>query len=90
MFVPWHFILFQSAAGVLALMPGPGIFYVAASALAGGRDGVHGNRPTVVPAGVRLSDVPRSSGYGTSRTSVSLEGLAASAVGFPMSRLRKA
>jgi threonine/homoserine/homoserine lactone efflux protein len=37
MFDPWHFILFLSAAGVLALMPGPGIFYVAARTLAGGR-----------------------------------------------------
>jgi threonine/homoserine/homoserine lactone efflux protein len=37
MFDLWHFILFLSAAGVLALMPGPGIFYVAARTLAGGR-----------------------------------------------------
>ncbi len=37
MFDPWHFVLFVSAAGVLALMPGPGIFYVAARTLAGGR-----------------------------------------------------
>ncbi|MBA4096147.1 MAG: RhtB family transporter [Rhodospirillum sp.] len=37
MFDMWHFILFLSAAGVLALMPGPGIFYVAARTLAGGR-----------------------------------------------------
>ena len=37
MFDPWHFVLFLSAAGVLALMPGPGIFYVAARTLAGGR-----------------------------------------------------
>src|SRR5919108_299152 len=37
MFDLWHFVLFLSAAGVLALMPGPGIFYVAARTLAGGR-----------------------------------------------------
>lgn len=37
MFDPWHVMLFLSAAGVLALMPGPGIFYVAARTLAGGR-----------------------------------------------------
>ena len=37
MFDMWHFVLFLSAAGVLALMPGPGIFYVAARTLAGGR-----------------------------------------------------
>lgn len=37
MFDLWHLILFLSAAGVLALMPGPGIFYVAARSLAGGR-----------------------------------------------------
>jgi threonine/homoserine/homoserine lactone efflux protein len=37
MFDFWHFVLFLSAAGVLALMPGPGIFYVAARTLAGGR-----------------------------------------------------
>src|SRR4051812_3198334 len=37
MFDFWHFVLFLSAAGVLALMPGPGIFYVAARSLAGGR-----------------------------------------------------
>jgi len=37
MFDLWHFMLFLSAAGVLALMPGPGIFYVAARTLAGGR-----------------------------------------------------
>jgi threonine/homoserine/homoserine lactone efflux protein len=37
MFDLWHFILFLSAAGVLALMPGPGVFYVAARTLAGGR-----------------------------------------------------
>jgi threonine/homoserine/homoserine lactone efflux protein len=37
MFDLWHFILFLSAAAVLALMPGPGIFYVAARTLAGGR-----------------------------------------------------
>jgi threonine/homoserine/homoserine lactone efflux protein len=36
MFEPWHFLLFLSAAGVLAVMPGPGIFYVAARTLAGG------------------------------------------------------
>jgi threonine/homoserine/homoserine lactone efflux protein len=33
----WHLVLFFLAAGTLALMPGPGIFYVAARALAGGR-----------------------------------------------------
>ena len=33
----WHFVLFLAAAGMLALMPGPGIFYVAARTLAGGR-----------------------------------------------------
>jgi threonine/homoserine/homoserine lactone efflux protein len=37
MFDFWHLVLFLSAAGVLALMPGPGIFYVAARTLAGGR-----------------------------------------------------
>lgn len=37
MFDLWQLILFLSAAGVLALMPGPGIFYVAARSLAGGR-----------------------------------------------------
>src|SRR5690348_6547307 len=37
MFDLWHFVLFLSAAGVLALVPGPGIFYVAARTLAGGR-----------------------------------------------------
>ena len=37
MFDLWHFILFMVAAGMLALMPGPGIFYVAARTLAGGR-----------------------------------------------------
>jgi threonine/homoserine/homoserine lactone efflux protein len=37
MFDPWHVILFLSAAAVLALMPGPGVFYVAARTLAGGR-----------------------------------------------------
>jgi threonine/homoserine/homoserine lactone efflux protein len=37
MFDLWHFIVFLSAAGVLAVMPGPGIFYVAARTLAGGR-----------------------------------------------------
>jgi threonine/homoserine/homoserine lactone efflux protein len=33
----WHVVLFLTAAGALALMPGPGIFYVAARTLAGGR-----------------------------------------------------
>jgi len=33
----WHVVLFLAAAGTLALMPGPGIFYVAARTLAGGR-----------------------------------------------------
>lgn len=33
----WHLVLFLTAAGALALMPGPGIFYVAARTLAGGR-----------------------------------------------------
>ncbi len=33
----WHLVLFFLAAGTLALMPGPGIFYVAARTLAGGR-----------------------------------------------------
>lgn len=33
----WHLGLFLLAAGTLALMPGPGIFYVAARTLAGGR-----------------------------------------------------
>jgi len=33
----WHFVLFLTAAGALALMPGPGIFYVAARTLAGGQ-----------------------------------------------------
>lgn len=33
----WHLVLFFAAAGTLALMPGPGIFYVAARTLAGGR-----------------------------------------------------
>ena len=33
----WRFALFLGAATVLALMPGPGIFYVAARTLAGGR-----------------------------------------------------
>ena len=37
MFDPWHFILFLSAATLLAVMPGPGIFYVTARTLAGGR-----------------------------------------------------
>ena len=37
MFDLWHFVLFLSAASVLAVMPGPGIFYVAARTLAGGR-----------------------------------------------------
>jgi threonine/homoserine/homoserine lactone efflux protein len=36
-FDTWHVILFLAAAGALALMPGPGIFYVAARTLAGGR-----------------------------------------------------
>src|SRR5262245_25851588 len=36
-FDSWHVILFLAAAGALALMPGPGIFYVAARTLAGGR-----------------------------------------------------
>ena len=34
---PGHFCLFIAAALVLALTPGPGIFYVAARTLAGGR-----------------------------------------------------
>ena len=37
MFDVWHLVLFFAAAGALALMPGPGIFYVAARTLAGGR-----------------------------------------------------
>src|SRR5688572_18002170 len=37
MFDLWHFILFLSPAGVLAVMPGPGIVHVAARARAGGR-----------------------------------------------------
>ena len=37
MFDAWHLVLFFTAAGALALMPGPGIFYVAARTLAGGR-----------------------------------------------------
>ncbi len=37
MFDLWHLVLFLAAAGALALMPGPGIFYVAARTLAGGR-----------------------------------------------------
>lgn len=37
MFDPWHLVLFLAAAGALAVMPGPGIFYVAARTLAGGR-----------------------------------------------------
>src|SRR5689334_7568477 len=37
MFDLWHFMLFLLAAGTLALIPRPGIFYVAARTLAGGR-----------------------------------------------------
>ena len=37
MFDPWQFILFLAAATLLAVMPGPGIFYVTARTLAGGR-----------------------------------------------------
>jgi threonine/homoserine/homoserine lactone efflux protein len=37
MFDPRHFLLFFAAALVLAITPGPGIFYVLARSLAGGR-----------------------------------------------------
>src|SRR5712664_4080191 len=37
-----HFLLFLGAAVVLAITPGPGIFYVLARTLAGGRrEGIH-------------------------------------------------
>jgi len=37
MFESTHLLLFLAAAAIIALTPGPGIFYVAARALAGGR-----------------------------------------------------
>src|SRR5260221_11552336 len=37
MTVSYHFLLFLGAAVVLAITPGPGIFYVLARTLAGGR-----------------------------------------------------
>src|SRR5258708_23363545 len=37
MFDPRHFLLFFAAALLLAITPGPGIFYVLARSLAGGR-----------------------------------------------------
>src|SRR5216683_2915161 len=38
----YHFLLFLGAAVVLAITPGPGIFYVLARTLAGGRrEGIH-------------------------------------------------
>src|SRR5436190_8511246 len=37
-----HFLLFMAAAVLLAITPGPGIFYVLARTLAGGRrEGIH-------------------------------------------------
>ena len=38
MFNAWNFSLFVVAALVIAATPGPGIFYVAARTLSGGRD----------------------------------------------------
>src|ERR1700686_1761183 len=44
-----HFLLFLTAALVLAITPGPGIFYVLARSLAGGRrEGIHSSLGTFV------------------------------------------
>jgi threonine/homoserine/homoserine lactone efflux protein len=44
-----HFLLFLTAAFILAIAPGPGIFYVLARSLAGGRrEGVHSSVGTFV------------------------------------------
>jgi threonine/homoserine/homoserine lactone efflux protein len=49
MFDPHHFVLFLAAAFVLAVTPGPGIFYVLARSLAGGRrEGIHSSLGTFV------------------------------------------
>src|SRR5690242_7300082 len=46
---PRHFLLFFTAALVLAITPGPGIFYVLARTLAGGRrEGVQSSLGTFV------------------------------------------
>jgi threonine/homoserine/homoserine lactone efflux protein len=49
MFDTHHFALFFAAAFVLAITPGPGIFYVLARSLAGGRrEGIHSSLGTFV------------------------------------------
>jgi threonine/homoserine/homoserine lactone efflux protein len=49
MFDTHHFSLFFAAAFVLAITPGPGIFYVLARSLAGGRrEGIHSSLGTFV------------------------------------------
>lgn len=49
MFDTHHFLLFFAAALVLAITPGPGIFYVLARSLAGGRrEGIHSSFGTLV------------------------------------------
>jgi threonine/homoserine/homoserine lactone efflux protein len=46
---PHHFALFFAAALLLAITPGPGIFYVLARTLAGGRrEGIHSSLGTLV------------------------------------------
>ncbi len=47
-----HFLLFLGAAVVLAITPGPGIFYVLARSLAGERlEGIHSFIPQFIVAG---------------------------------------
>src|SRR6201987_6030600 len=49
MFAAHRFLLFLAAALVLAITPGPGIFYVLARSLAGGRrEGIHSSLGTFV------------------------------------------
>src|SRR6478609_9254974 len=56
MFGTWNFSLFLMAALVIAATPGPGIFYVAARTLSGGRDeGVASSFGTAVGGLVHVS-----------------------------------
>jgi len=62
MFDSRHFLLFLAAAFLLAITPGPGIFYVLARSLAGGRrEGVLSSLGTFVGGSSMFSPPPLAS-----------------------------